>query len=82
MIDSSWNIQDIILNIEAIRSFYNTSCASFSYFDKHSMIVFKKNFKATIYSLKAKESQKDRIWQYLNGDELDEPLEYLIKGYK
>ena len=82
MIDNSWNIQDIILNIEAIRSFYNTSCASFSYFDKHSMLKFKYNFKKSIYSLNMTESQKDKIWQYINGDELGEPLEYLIKKRK
>ncbi len=80
MIDNSWTFQDIIKNIEAIRTFFNSSCASFCYFDKHSLIVFKRNFKATIYSLNASDSQKDKIWQYLNGDELDEPLEYLIKG--
>lgn len=82
MIESSWTIQDVILNIEALKSFYLTSSASFSYFDKHSMLKFKYSFKKSIYSLNMTESQKDKIWQYINGDELDEPLEYLIKKRK
>ena len=69
MINSNWNIQDIISNLEALKSYYNNSLASFSYFDKPSLLLFKKQFKQNIYSLKIRSWQKDKVWQFLNGDE-------------
>lgn len=68
-INKDWNIDEVVLNLEAIRMFYLRSLASFSYFNKPLLVEFKRNFKNTIYSLNIKLWQKDKIWQFLNGDE-------------
>lgn len=82
MINSNWNIQDIISNLEALKSYYNNSLASFSYFDKPSLLRFKKQFKQNIYSLKIQSSQKDKVWQFLNDDEPIIYLKEFLKSHK
>lgn len=82
MIDNTWTIQDILLNIEVIKRDYLRLLTSFCYFDRKEKLNKLKDFKKQIYSLNIYTSQKDKIWCYLNNDELDEPLQYLIKGYR
>ena len=78
MIDNTWTLQDILLNIEVIKRDYLRLLASFSYFDRKDYLFRLRQFKKQIYSLKIYTNQKDKIWQYLNGDIDDEPLQYLI----
>lgn len=78
MIDNTWTLQDILLNIEVIKRDYLRLLASFSYFDRKDYLFRLRQFKKQIYSLKIYTNQKDKIWQYLNNDIDDEPLQYLI----
>lgn len=79
MIDVNAKFDDVILNIKTLKENYNSSLASFRYFEKKQLIEYKKNIRNNVYSLQFEEWKKDKIWNFLNGFEEFETLENLIK---
>ena len=81
MIDK-WDIKHILMNIEALKDEYSSTLTSFSYFNKHALVEYKREMKKKIYSLKGYETRKDKIWMYLNGDTDRLTIDYLISMQK
>lgn len=79
MINVNAKFDDIILNIKTLKENYNSSLASFRYFEKKQLIEYKKRIRNNVYSLQFEEWKKDKIWNFLNGFEEFETLENLIK---
>lgn len=67
-IDPNWNYKQILSNLRALRTQYEKSLRSFSYFQLHERVSFNYEIKNAIYSLNFEEWKKDRIWEYLNHD--------------
>lgn len=81
MIDK-WDIKHILLNIEALKTEYDSSLMSFSYFNKHELVKYKREMKKKVYSIETLDWRKDKIWSYLNGDIDRMTVEYLLNTPK
>lgn len=68
-IDPNWNFKQIVFNLRALKSQYNGILCSFSYFDRHKVVEFKRACRNKIYALQFEEWKKDRLWEYLNNYE-------------
>ena len=66
----NWTFEFIVANREVIKSIYNDFVASFSYFSQHDKVVFMRQVKTQVYSLKFEDWKKDKVWMFING--LDE----------
>lgn len=66
----NWTFDFIVANREVIKSIYKDFVTSFSYFSQHDKVVFMRQVKTQVYSLKFEEWKKDKIWKFING--LDE----------
>ena len=65
-INPSWNYKEIVKNIRTLRHNYECVLASFNYVrHKNNFIRETRN---NLYETQLEEFQKDRIWEYMNGD--------------
>lgn len=69
MIDISWDFRNLVEHIEEVKLEYNRVLASFSIFNSKLKREYIINARKEIYNLSIFEWQKDRVWEYLNGDE-------------
>lgn len=53
---------EIVQNIDTLKTKYDSVFVSFFWQEKL------KKWRLFVYSFKIRETQKDRIWEYLNGD--------------
>lgn len=60
------DFENIIKNIDNIKSEYKRILESFSYYEQKKKILFMRKLKKHIYSLGCDEWKSDRIWDYLN----------------
>lgn len=60
-INQEWNFKEVVENIEVIKSKTWDIIASFSSFEIKKQLLFKKQLRDKIYSLKFEEWKKDRI---------------------
>ena len=67
-IDTNWTFKEFVDNIEAIRSSYRETIASFSYKQLQEETTFIRQTRKAVYSFKYEEWKKDRIWEVLNND--------------
>lgn len=67
-IDTNWTFKEFVDNIEAIRSSYRETIASFSYKQIREETLFIRQTRKVVYSFKYEEWKKDRIWEVLNND--------------
>lgn len=81
-IDKNWSFKDIVLNLWTLRGEYYTILASFSYFETHEKVEFIKQLRNDIYSLNFDESKKDKIWDFMNGNEYMSTLKRIAKRCK
>lgn len=65
-INPSWTYKDIIKNLRTLRLQYEELITSFLYL--HDQINFIRETRDTIYALPIEEFEKDRVWEYMNGD--------------
>lgn len=65
-INKEWNYKDIIKNIRKIKDDYNKILSSFSITCEENAFILATRTK--IYSLNLEEFEKDRVWEYINGD--------------
>lgn len=70
MIDSGWKFNDVVQNIETLRSQYKGFLVSFSLWERPKRIQLCRDFKKQIYSLRFEEYRKNLIWKYIN-DEIE-----------
>lgn len=79
MINLSWNFNELMKHIEALKSQYKIILASFSYFQLKKEVAFVYQTRQKIYSLKFEKYKREKIWEYLNDyiliDELNKYLE-------
>lgn len=65
-INPTWNFRQISCNLKALKHQYQGVLASFSIVrEENAFILATRN---TIYSMNLDEFQKDRVWEYINGD--------------
>lgn len=62
------SFNEIMANIEVLKSYYRDIITSFSYFDLKKKNAFKRQIKKTIYALQFEQWKKDLIWEKLNDD--------------
>lgn len=65
----SWDFKTVVLKIEALKSEYKETLASFSIFELHEKVEYMRKMKNSVYNLKMNEQKKDKIWNYLNDNE-------------
>lgn len=70
MIESNWTYEEVVANIETLKTYYGRLLTSFSIFERKKRIKLCRNFKTQIYSLPIDEYKINRIWRYLN-DEIE-----------
>ena len=65
-INPNWNFKEISRNLRTLRHDYERVLASFSYIrEENAFILETRN---QIYALPIQEFEKDRVWEYMNGD--------------
>ena len=77
MIENNWTFEQVVANIETLKTYYGRLLTSFSYFERQKRIKLCRRFKTQIYSLHIEEYKLNRIWRYIN-DEIE--YEELIEG--
>jgi len=65
-INPTWNFKQISRKIRTLKHEYNRVLASFSHVQDENAFILATRTK--IYSLNLEEFEKDRVWEYLNGD--------------
>ena len=65
-INPTWNFRQISRKLRTLKHEYNRVLASFSIVrEENAFILATRN---AIYSMNLDEFQKDRVWEYINGD--------------
>lgn len=62
------NFKEFVLNIEAVKSLFWETIASFSCVELQKEVEFKLYFRKLVYSLKFEEWRCDRILEYIYND--------------
>lgn len=70
MIDSNWTYEEVVANIETLKTYYGRLLTSFSIFERKKRIKLCREFKTQIYNLNFDEYLRNQIWKYLN-DEIE-----------
>ena len=70
--------KDFVLNIEAVKSLFWETIASFSCIELQKEVEFKINFRKMVYSLKFDEWRCDRILEYIYDDISEEKWNNII----
>lgn len=78
--NDNWTFEDIVYNLKMLKSQYEEILASFCYFELHKKVETIKAIRDNLYSLKLKEWQKNKIWEYMNGYETIFTLESISKN--
>ena len=65
-INPYWSFFEVVCNLKALKFQYRGALASFPHF-KDAKKILQRN-RDIIYDLDIEEFEKDRIWEYLNGD--------------
>lgn len=65
-INPSWNYKDLVKNIRTLKLSYWERLTSFSNVFEENIFIYKT--RKSIYVLNIEEFQKDRVWEYMNGD--------------
>ena len=76
------NFKVIIDNIEVIKVQFVGVITSFSCFEEEQKLIYIQKIRKQVYSLKFPEWQRDRIWEYLNGDLPIEKLKKIVGANK
>lgn len=68
MINASWTFSEAINNIKAVKDYYIGLLSSFSIYEILKKRIAITNFRNEVYNLDILEWQKDKLWEFLNGD--------------
>lgn len=77
-INYSWNFEEVVEHLEALKTQYEGILASFSYFQLREKVEFLRKTKKKFYSLNFKEGEINKLWEYMNGYELLTVLKQII----
>ena len=66
------SFNEIMANIEALKSHYRDIIASFSYFELKKRNDFKRKIKKMVYELQFEDWKKDLLWETLNENRIDD----------
>lgn len=77
-INQSWNFEEAVNHLETLKSQYQEILASFSYYQIHEKVEFLRKVKNDFYSLKLKEWEINKLWEYMNGYEFLYVLRQMI----
>ncbi len=69
IIDDNFKYKDLIMQIEVLKCHYTDILTSFSWKDLKKKNDFIQTTKRCVYALNFEDWKKDKIWEYLNGDE-------------
>ena len=81
-ISPSWTFEEAIEHLETLKSQYEEILASFSYYQIHEKVEFLRKVKNDFYSLKLKEWEINKLWEYMNGYEFLYVLRQMIARRK
>lgn len=65
-VNPSWNYKDLVKNIRTLKISYWECLTSFSNILEENQYIYET--RKNIYVLNIEEFQKDRVWEYMNGD--------------
>lgn len=78
-INPNWTFKEVVENIEVVKSQTKGIIASFSSFEIKKQLIFKRQLRNSIYSLKFEEWKKDRIVECIYDYFEIEKLQEMIK---
>ena len=81
-INYNWSFEEAVNHLEALKSQYEEVLASFSYYQIHDKVEFIRKLKNDFYSLKLKEWEINKLWEYMNGYEFLYVLRQIIARRK
>ena len=67
-IDILWSFTEAVDKIRTLKQEYYDVLASFSIYEVKEETNYKHDVRKKIYSLKFAEWQKDKLWEFMNGD--------------
>lgn len=81
-INQNWTFKEVVDNLKSLRTDYEGILATFSYFNTHEKVEFRRKTRDKFYSLNLQEWEKDKIWSYMNGFEFLYVLKDIAKRRK
>ena len=82
-INEDWTFRQLVYNhIKDLRHEYNRGLCLFKCYEIKEKILYIKECREKIFSLKIEYWQKERIWEYMNYDEIYKVLKDIAKNYK
>ena len=78
-INPNWTFDEIVYNIKALRTSYERFLTLFNYFHLKEKAEFIRQTRNNFYSLNMEEWKREKLWNYMNGDELLTTLEEIAK---
>lgn len=78
-INYNWSFEEAVNHLETLKSQYQEILASFSYYQIHEKVEFLRKVKNDFYSLKLKEWEINKLWEYMNGYEFLYVLRQIAK---
>ena len=66
IINPGWNYKEIVANLRTLKLSYMDRLTSFFYLRDENNFI--KATRDNLYAMQLEEFQKDRIWEYMNGD--------------
>lgn len=77
-INQNWTFEEVVNNLKTLKIEYEGILASFSYFQLHDKVEFLRKTKKAFYSLKLKEWEINKLWEYMNGYEFLYVLKQMV----
>lgn len=77
-INQNWTFEEAVNNLKTLKIEYEGILASFSYFQLHDKVEFLRKTKNDFYSLKLKEWEINKLWEYMNGYEFLYVLKQMV----
>lgn len=77
-INQNWTFEEAVNNLKTLKIEYEGILASFSYFQLHDKVEFLRKTKESFYSLKLKEWEINKLWEYMNGYEFLYVLKQMV----
>ena len=63
-----WDFGEAVENIKAVKDYYISLLSSFSIYEIKQRNIAQREIRNNIYQLDIFEWQKDKLWEFMNGD--------------
>ena len=74
-INQNWTFNEFVCNIKALRTSYERFLTLFNCFHLKEKAEFIRQTRNEFYSLNMEDWKREKLWNYMNGDELITTLE-------